>query len=61
MESLLLFTFFSGLDGAAGMDDPELPNLGGEQNLGLENSGQKLPDFPNRPAGKFNSNKSFWQ
>ncbi|KAK1898840.1 Nuclear receptor coactivator 6 [Dissostichus eleginoides] len=39
-----------GLDGAAGMDDPELPNLGGEQNLGLENSSQKLPDFPNRPA-----------
>lgn len=43
----------SGLDGTVGMEDAELPSLGGEQSLGLESSGQKLPDFPNRPAGKF--------
>ena len=33
------------------MEDSELPNLG-EQSLGLDNSGPKLPDFANRPAGK---------
>lgn len=37
--------FLSGLD-AAGIDESELPNLGGEQSLALDNSG------PNRPAGK---------
>ena len=45
--------FLSGLDVAAGMEDSELPNLGSEQNLGLDNSGPKLPDFANRPAGKY--------
>lgn len=29
-----------------------MPNLGGEQSLGLDNSGPKLADFANRPAGK---------
>nr|XP_043893542.1 nuclear receptor coactivator 6 [Solea senegalensis] len=38
-----------GLDASAGLEDSELPNLGGEQ-LGLDNSGPKLPDFANRPA-----------
>lgn len=42
----------SGLDGAAGMEDSDLPNLGGEQSLGLDNTGPKLADFTNRPAGK---------
>uniref|UniRef100_A0A096MHT3 Nuclear receptor coactivator 6 n=1 Tax=Poecilia formosa TaxID=48698 RepID=A0A096MHT3_POEFO len=40
-----------GLDGTVGMEDADLPNLSGEQGLGLESSGQKLPDFPNRPTG----------
>lgn len=50
--SSLYYFFGSGLDAAAGVDDSELPNLGGEQSLGLDNSGPKLADFPNRPAGK---------
>lgn len=33
------------------MEDSELQNFAGEQSLGLDNSGQKLADFPNRPAG----------
>ena len=33
------------------MDDSDLPNLGGDQSLGLDNTGPKLPDFANRPAG----------
>lgn len=34
------------------MDDSDLPNLGGDQSLGLDNAGPKLPDFANRPTGK---------
>lgn len=37
---------------APGMDDAELPNLGSEHGLGLDTSGQKHPEFANRPAGK---------
>lgn len=33
------------------MEDSELPNLGVDQGLGLDNAGQKLPDFANRPPG----------
>lgn len=44
--------FFSGLDGAAGMEDSDLPNLGGDQSLGIDNTGPKLADFANRPTGK---------
>mgnify|MGYP007124641396 CR=1 FL=1 len=52
MTQFHLFSLFpSGLDVNAGIEDSELPNLGGEQNLGLDNSGPKLPDFANRPAG----------
>ncbi|XP_034028481.1 nuclear receptor coactivator 6 isoform X2 [Thalassophryne amazonica] len=40
-----------GLDMPAGMEDSDLPNLGGEQSIGLDNPGPKLPDFANRPAG----------
>lgn len=48
----------SGLDGTVGMEDADLPNLSGEQGLGLESSGQKLPDFPNRPSGTFYEKKT---
>lgn len=51
------FLALSGLDGAAGMEDSEVPNLGGEQGLNSENPVQKLPDFANRPAGKLNNLK----
>lgn len=44
--------FPSGLDAAAGMEDSELQNLGGEQTVGLDSAGPKHPDFANRPAGK---------
>lgn len=36
------------------MEDSDLPNLGGDQSLGLDNTGPKLADFANRPAGKGN-------
>lgn len=49
----IFFFILSGLDIGAGMEDSELPNLGAEQGLGLDNSGQKLPDFANRPSGKW--------
>lgn len=34
------------------MEESDLPNLGGDQSLGLDNTGAKLADFANRPAGK---------
>lgn len=34
------------------MEESDLPNLGGDQSLGLDNTGPKLADFANRPAGK---------
>lgn len=46
-----VFCPYRGLDAAAGMEDSELPNLGVDQGLGLDNTGQKLPDFANRPPG----------
>lgn len=48
----IMTIFLSGLDAAAGMEDSELPNISGEQSLSLDNSGSKLTDFANRPAGK---------
>lgn len=48
---LYLF-FLSGLDVAASMEESEMQNLGDEQNLGLDNSGPKLPDLASRPPGK---------
>lgn len=34
------------------MEESDLPNVGGDQSLGLDNTGPKLADFANRPAGK---------
>lgn len=34
------------------MEESDLPNLGSDQSLGLDNTGPKLADFANRPAGK---------
>lgn len=45
-------SLLSSLEVAAGMEDAELPNLGGEHGMGLDNAGQKHPEFANRPAGK---------
>lgn len=53
IQTLILFS--RGLDAAAGMEDSDLPNLGGEQNLGLDNPGPKLADFANRPAGNLHT------
>lgn len=37
------------------MDDSDLPNLGGDQSLGLDNTGPKLQDFANRSTGRSDS------
>ena len=45
--------FLSGLDGASGLEDSDLPGVAGDHSLVMDTSGPKLPDFANRPAGDF--------
>lgn len=49
---LIVASLCSSIDPAAGMEDSELPNIGGEASLALDNPGPKLAEFANRPTGK---------